>query len=233
MSNTGSANEDVNETMKEVAILFGACALMLFVLVIFRVLINVIIIDVCILGDCSAWKKLCICFRHRGDNSNTINDQNRDVDDVEMVSDTRWGAIRFVGTVANPSSYLYSGCPEEKKRMFLNSITDSELLEQYIVTKQMNQTALENDHEQNVVSAVNEEKNEESPLCSICLQGIEVGESCSRTKTCSHKFHTQCIKSWIDRSLACPVCRKQMISNEKLLECMSNPLPYYTVCGSQ
>ena len=41
----------------------------------------------------------------------------------------------------------------------------------------MNQTALENDHEQNVFSAVNEEeiheeKNEETPLCSICLQGI-------------------------------------------------------------
>ncbi len=57
--------------------------------------------------------------------------------------------------------------------------------------------------------------------CSICLGDLdEEGEQCY-VRNCGHSFHRSCIKSWIARSLGCPVCRKQMIENSKLIEYMS------------
>lgn len=136
MSSTGSipnSYDEVKVTMKEVGTLFGICAATLIFLIVFRVMINVIIIDVCILGDCSAWKKLCICFRRRGGNNNTIgrdgadNDDDR-VDDVEMNYDpSTWRAMGIASTVTNPLSYIYRGCSSQKRRLFLNNITDSEV----------------------------------------------------------------------------------------------------------
>lgn len=54
------------------------------------------------------------------------------------------------------------------------------------------------------------------PICSICLTwfgddgyGLIYHLSCSPT----HRFHPQCIKSWLRRNLSCPCCR--MVPKER------------------
>jgi hypothetical protein len=51
------------------------------------------------------------------------------------------------------------------------------------------------------------------PECSICLDTI-IDDS--KTLDCSHIFHHQCIKNWVDESLkfTCPLCRSGMITLE-------------------
>lgn len=68
---------------------------------------------------------------------------------------------------------------------------------------------------------ISQDTCENDNTCSICLGDLdEEGEKCY-VRNCSHSFHRSCIKNWIARSLSCPVCRKQMIENSKLIEYMS------------
>jgi hypothetical protein len=56
-----------------------------------------------------------------------------------------------------------------------------------------------------IVETTNENLNQ----CSVCLENINVGESCV-TLECNHKFHVQCIERWCERHNTCPVCRHQI-----------------------
>jgi len=215
---------------------------MLIILLACRVIINIIIIDVCILGDCTAWRKLSCCCRRRrrrfgvfGDsssssntNSNNNNNNNNDNvngDDDGWIAAFRRAGIEFMGdSRMDPVSYLYSR-PERQRNAFLESIIDSKLLTPYNVMKVQKEKDKDND-----INSV--EKEASLSLCSICLQDQEPGEQCCRAKACSHTFHTNCIKSWIERSLLCPVCRKQMISNDELLDCMSKKRNLFVISGS-
>jgi hypothetical protein len=47
------------------------------------------------------------------------------------------------------------------------------------------------------------------------------GEHYVTTKACSHTFHKDCIKPWLERSLDCPFCRTQMIKQHRLLQLIS------------
>lgn len=43
--------------------------------------------------------------------------------------------------------------------------------------------------------------------CSICLAGIELGDSLRQIRACEHVFHVECIDDWFSRKLTCPLCR--------------------------
>lgn len=49
----------------------------------------------------------------------------------------------------------------------------------------------------------------EVPTCCICMCDVEVGESCCRMP-CSHIFHEECIKSWTEKKLQCPLCMEKI-----------------------
>ncbi|MBA0736015.1 hypothetical protein Gogos_009611 [Gossypium gossypioides] len=53
------------------------------------------------------------------------------------------------------------------------------------------------------VEAGDEEK------CMICLEEVEVGFEASQMP-CSHVFHDDCIKKWLQQSHYCPICRFEM-----------------------
>ena len=57
-------------------------------------------------------------------------------------------------------------------------------------------------------------------VCSICLQELD-SDACE-IRNCRHGFHATCIKSWISRSLSCPVCRENMITTDRLRDYMSS-----------
>jgi len=67
--------------------------------------------------------------------------------------------------------------------------------------------------ENNVVNPIeNEFKNlgkiEEE--CSICMDN---NEKVWISLQCEHKFHEECIFTWIETNLSCPICRKQLGNN--------------------
>jgi len=43
--------------------------------------------------------------------------------------------------------------------------------------------------------------------CSICLTEYESGEV-MRKLTCSHKFHKDCVDTWLQSNITCPICKK-------------------------
>ncbi|PRQ36137.1 putative aminoacyltransferase, E1 ubiquitin-activating enzyme [Rosa chinensis] len=52
------------------------------------------------------------------------------------------------------------------------------------------------------VTVASEEGNE----CSICLDGLKVGDE-AKEMPCKHRFHRACIKKWMGMSTLCPLCR--------------------------
>ena len=42
--------------------------------------------------------------------------------------------------------------------------------------------------------------------CSVCLEGISVGER-ARILPCMHQFHVDCIDTWLKMHASCPVCK--------------------------
>jgi len=43
--------------------------------------------------------------------------------------------------------------------------------------------------------------------CAICISALETGESVAQLE-CQHKFHKDCIQTWLIQSLSCPCCRR-------------------------
>lgn len=48
---------------------------------------------------------------------------------------------------------------------------------------------------------------EDPHKCCICMAELEVGENLILLEKCSHRFHAECLKSWLKRSKQCPICR--------------------------
>jgi len=55
---------------------------------------------------------------------------------------------------------------------------------------------------------------EKEKSCCICLIDYEEDDDVSLVR-CNHYFHTDCIKEWTTYKTSCPVCRKELESQEK------------------
>lgn len=49
--------------------------------------------------------------------------------------------------------------------------------------------------------------NDESELCSICQDNFTDGQALRKLNHCHHEFHKNCIDTWFQRNVHCPVCR--------------------------
>ena len=49
--------------------------------------------------------------------------------------------------------------------------------------------------------------HESEAPCSVCQDAIRAGETSRRLNHCSHTFHQNCIDTWYQRNVHCPVCR--------------------------
>ena len=53
------------------------------------------------------------------------------------------------------------------------------------------------------------ENNLTDKLCSICIENIEIGESYTKLE-CSHSYHRECLKQWVEVKSTCPLCREAL-----------------------
>ncbi|KAG9141853.1 hypothetical protein Leryth_013977 [Lithospermum erythrorhizon] len=53
-----------------------------------------------------------------------------------------------------------------------------------------------------------DEEEEEGPMdCAICLEVFVKDDQCRLLPSCNHKFHVNCIDSWLLKQPFCPICR--------------------------
>ena len=53
------------------------------------------------------------------------------------------------------------------------------------------------------------DKDNDDAKCPVCLVDIEIGTTCKRLP-CGHRFHDQCIRTWLASKRSCPVCRAEL-----------------------
>ncbi|TVU33277.1 hypothetical protein EJB05_25070, partial [Eragrostis curvula] len=46
-----------------------------------------------------------------------------------------------------------------------------------------------------------------SPLCAVCLEDVQRGETVRRLPACGHLFHKECVDMWLHSHATCPLCR--------------------------
>ncbi|XP_022631782.1 probable E3 ubiquitin-protein ligase ATL45 [Vigna radiata var. radiata] len=59
-------------------------------------------------------------------------------------------------------------------------------------------------------SAVNENEDQESDYCSVCLSQICKGEKVRSLPVCNHRYHADCIGAWLKNNTTCPLCRNKI-----------------------
>jgi len=52
-------------------------------------------------------------------------------------------------------------------------------------------------------------EGESGSECSICLEIYRSGQEVS-ILSCSHEYHSSCIKGWMMKNRSCPMCRKDI-----------------------
>ncbi|KAK7267076.1 hypothetical protein RIF29_19740 [Crotalaria pallida] len=62
--------------------------------------------------------------------------------------------------------------------------------------------------------------SEEKFQCIVCLEDLEIGSE-AKEMPCKHKFHGDCIISWLKLRSSCPVCRFQMPPEDSTAEANS------------
>ena len=53
-----------------------------------------------------------------------------------------------------------------------------------------------------------QQKLEEEDCCCICLDD---SNRVLQTTTCNHKFHGNCLNTWLEKNSTCPLCRAQIV----------------------
>lgn len=48
--------------------------------------------------------------------------------------------------------------------------------------------------------------------CMVCLENFSEGDEL-RTLPCFHRFHRECIDTWLGQSFTCPVCKHSLVAN--------------------
>ena len=148
---------------------------------------------------------------------------------------------REVETVVSSASSVENGPvdPELEKLM-------AKLPQRILKAEDLPAARSSHDEENPLQSTTEEELNDEDDAssssippfpCSICLQGLEVGQTVYESTTCGHIFHLQCLAQWALSSssnhgstvsfrrpatarLECPNCRAQLPQQDWLV-CMN------------
>jgi len=68
---------------------------------------------------------------------------------------------------------------------------------EYIQTKNLSYTATD-------TPAIQEEPKDEE-TCAICLSNMKISEY--KTTYCNHLFHPDCLNTWLEHHITCPICR--------------------------
>lgn len=55
---------------------------------------------------------------------------------------------------------------------------------------------------------------DEQENCSICQENYTEGQAIRTIKHCEHNFHKNCIDTWFERNVHCPVCRYDIRTQE-------------------
>lgn len=69
---------------------------------------------------------------------------------------------------------------------------------------------------QNFLQNLKTNKASLNETCAICLDKMskeQIENMSVKSLNCGHSFHKECIKSWIDKKIACPICRQQIDLN--------------------
>nr|KJB21639.1 hypothetical protein B456_004G005700 [Gossypium raimondii] len=99
------------------------------------------------------------------------------------------------------------------KVMYLHStiqalLVESEINQETLMSRALAESRSEFERINNGMKKLKVEAGDEEK-CMICLEEVEVGFEASQMP-CSHVFHDDCIKKWLQQSYYCPICRFEM-----------------------
>jgi hypothetical protein len=129
----------------------------------------------------------------------------------------------FVGLIASSIILKMSGecyfhikkCINRNCRRYLEEITlDTNYMQDYYEDDYVIENieeVVENNIDNDIILNNIILNNKNTITCPICIEEMKVGDKISKIKICSHIFHKDCIKPWIEKNFTCPLCRVKCI----------------------
>eukprot|EP00544_Gedaniella_sp_CCMP2646_P004939 CAMPEP_0202487020 /NCGR_PEP_ID=MMETSP1361-20130828/5458_1 /ASSEMBLY_ACC=CAM_ASM_000849 /TAXON_ID=210615 /ORGANISM="Staurosira complex sp., Strain CCMP2646" /LENGTH=226 /DNA_ID=CAMNT_0049116317 /DNA_START=116 /DNA_END=796 /DNA_ORIENTATION=- len=205
---------------REGLMIVAAVSLLMIVLVILRFGCNVCI-DVCVLRDLTAarntmrdfWNFVCPCCRLQLQEQDE-EEQMRGESEIEL---------------SDVNSLLLRLTTQEKSLLISSILTSKVVTAEDLASwndtgsKTVDCEAPENSDK----DETQDTSSEASMECSICLHNFQVGDHVSETSVCSHLFHGDCLKQWLDsnnRAACCPYCRADIITAADVKRTLHRPV---------
>ncbi|KAF5295120.1 hypothetical protein FQA39_LY13271 [Lamprigera yunnana] len=102
---------------------------------------------------------------------------------------------------------------QELEQHILRLMADFNLFQEIGISNQLAPPAAEE-----VVKSLPEVKIvDECGKCDICLKEYEKDETIN-IMPCKHKFHSECIKAWLEKTNSCPLCRHELPTDDPIYE---------------
>ena len=80
-----------------------------------------------------------------------------------------------------------------RARQYINESRRTSSLDNYLLSHQVQEAVTEGN-------------------CSICIEPFTSTQT-NIVLQCNHKFHSRCIKEWLEKELTCPNCRQPLLIN--------------------
>lgn len=108
--------------------------------------------------------------------------------------------------------FLYNG--RNNWRNNNNHIINNNIYNQSYKKPQLDMTKINLENSYDIIFV---EYNEDDINCTVCLENINmIDKDIIKFKKCNHMFHKECIDEWIKINKSCPICRVDIIIDEKI-----------------
>ena len=112
-----------------------------------------------------------------------------------------WEEYTMAGKMYDKSGRILAHVSEESNRALQGNI---QIFQEYNKALKLYNRILGSDLK------TEENKDEESGDCSICLCELECGQKVIKWTKCLHLFHDHCILDWVPEKSTCPLCREPL-----------------------
>lgn len=148
-------------------------------------------------------------IEHNRNNNDNNNNNGNNNNSILVIDPFNEGALIVRGPNLNHTNRINENTSVGSLNDFVDGSGFDLLLQHLAQISPSGYASINPPTKKEAIEAMENVTNDEKLQCTICLEDVEIG-SVAKEMPCKHKFHSDCIVSWLKLHSSCPICRFQM-----------------------